>query len=813
MTTYTFKPKSSTASDNWDDPTIWSTGVVPNSPDADTVFPTITTLSTGQIYLSYVSVMASEAFVVRSIQIQNNALEILGSLTATTSIALQSGSVVYMHGGTFKGGSITNDGIVLGSGSISASSILNDTEIDGDGLTIQAGSLTNKGSLRTDENNFSINVTPGGFTNLAGSTLTGGDYSASSGSVLSLNVGSVISTDAASIELNYGGTIQSFDPLKAQYVSLTSSLQTIAPTGSLTITVSPNSEASQAYAFGALKVAGSVTLGTPPDFGGGRGTSASIGASQLTVAPGGLVTGAGTISGPIDNEGTIRSGFGINPTSSSYGGSSPLVLNGPVSGNGTLEISAGAYFTINPGLVGAYSAVYKSSIELTGAASGAVKFDNGVGTLILDAPATFSGTIAPSAGDVIMLDNTALGAITGKTYNGNAAGGILTLQEGTASQSLTFVGHYTVDSFALFSGPQTLSSDPPSVDIIVGNPVCFATGVLIRTVAGDRAVEDLRIGDLVVNAAGAHRPISWLAHRTVDCRRHPRPHEAQPVRVRAHAFATGRPARDLLLSPGHAICVDLLGEVLIPACALVNGTTVVQEQVDTVTYWHVELEGGHDILLAENLPCESYLEMGNRGFFAEAEATALHAVPDARAITHADFCRPFHQEGPVVAFVRDRLSARAPDLGWTLSLDPLADLHLVVDGRRIDPELQGLSARFLVPAGAKDVWLVSDTSVPAQVGVAADLRQLGVCVGTLVFDEGFETPQMILASDPRLCVGFHHVEEGPQRWTAGRARLPAKLWDSCRSSFFLRVELTRPALPRWMVPAAAIRNEASKLAG
>ena len=348
-----------------------------------------------------------------------------------------------------------------------------------------------------------------------------------------------------------------------------------------------------------------------------------------------------------------------------------------------------------------------------------------------------------------------------------------------------------------------------------GFVTCFAAGTRISIARGgaivEIAVETLTVGDFVVTASGAHRPIRWLGHRTVDCRRHTRPLEAQPVRITAHALGPNRPAHDLRVSPGHAICVDLLGEVLIPAGALINGSTIVQQEVDTVTYWHVELEGGHDILLAENLPCESYIEMGNRAFFAEAEATALHASPDAREITHADFCRPFHKDGPVVALVRDRLAARAPDLGWTLAHEPLADLHLVADGRRIDPEAVGLAARFLVPADADDVWLVSDTSVPAEIGVAPDLRQLGVCVGALVVDDGFGTPRTIPADDPRLCVGFHHVEEGPQRWTAGRTRLPANLWEECRGSFFLRVELTRPALPKWVLAGAPSRYDEARV--
>ena len=330
--------------------------------------------------------------------------------------------------------------------------------------------------------------------------------------------------------------------------------------------------------------------------------------------------------------------------------------------------------------------------------------------------------------------------------------------------------------------------------------VCFASGTRIKTTRGEIPVEMLETGESVICSSGAVRPIVWIGQRTIDCARHPRLNEVLPVRVATHAFGENRPTRDLLLSPGHALCIDVVGEVLIPASSLINGTTITQEVVDTVTYWHVELEGGHDILLAENLPAESYLDMGNRDFFAEGEVVVLDASPDAAPSTHADFCRPFHAAGPVVDFIRERLAAQASRLGWTVVENPLADLHLLVDGARIEPVVEGLSVRFLVPATAKTVWLMSNTAVPALNGGGADLRTLGVCVGRLVFDEGLGTPQVVLADDARLCTGFYHIEEGPQRWTAGRARLPAELWAGCRGSFFLRVELVRPALPRWLPP-------------
>ena len=89
--------------------------------------------------------------------------------------------------------------------------------------------------------------------------------------------------------------------------------------------------------------------------------------------------------------------------------------------------------------------------------------------------------------------------------------------------------------------------------------VCFCSGTLIRTVRGDVAVEHLAVGDLATTAQGEPRSIRWLGHRRIDCRRHLRPHEVMPVRISAHAFGENRPSRDLFVSPGHSLCVDVVG--------------------------------------------------------------------------------------------------------------------------------------------------------------------------------------------------------------------------------------------------------------
>ena len=171
-------------------------------------------------------------------------------------------------------------------------------------------------------------------------------------------------------------------------------------------------------------------------------------------------------------------------------------------------------------------------------------------------------------------------------------------------------------------------------DGIVGSPTtdtttsvaivpCFAAGTRIATPGGAMPVERLREGDVVLTVSGKTQPIQWIGHRTLDCNRHLSPERVKPIRIAPHAFGENRPKRGLLLSPDHSVFVE---DVLIPIKHLINGTTVTQIEVATVTYYHIELPR-HDVVLAEGLPAETYLETGAR-FAFENGGGALQLHPD-----------------------------------------------------------------------------------------------------------------------------------------------------------------------------------------
>ncbi|MFN6264765.1 MAG: Hint domain-containing protein, partial [Alphaproteobacteria bacterium] len=135
-----------------------------------------------------------------------------------------------------------------------------------------------------------------------------------------------------------------------------------------------------------------------------------------------------------------------------------------------------------------------------------------------------------------------------------------------------------------------------------------------------------------------------------------------PILIKAGALADGLPARDLRVSPDHAIEVD---GYLIPAKHLVNGTSIVQEAwCQRVSYFHLELEA-HGLLLSEGLWSESYLDDGNRHAFNNAGLTGLFLDFEAeRSAGQYDrqACLPVLREGLALDLLHGRLALRGEGL-------------------------------------------------------------------------------------------------------------------------------------------------------
>jgi hypothetical protein len=192
---------------------------------------------------------------------------------------------------------------------------------------------------------------------------------------------------------------------------------------------------------------------------------------------------------------------------------------------------------------------------------------------------------------------------------------------------------------------------------------------------------------------------------------------------------------------------------------------------DRVEYWHVELDA-HDILLAEGLPAESYLDCGNRTAFANGGAF-VEAHPDFLPKHWRETCLPLVKEGPLVARTKARLIGRLLEEGFEIAHEP--DAHLVVDGRRVEPSRSSQTRlTFDLPQSARQVTLKSLTFVPAHtVAESTDLRALGLCVSNIQFDG----EAIALDDDAQCASGWHAAELSggrfAHRWTTGATQLPA----------------------------------------
>ncbi|ALG73478.1 hypothetical protein VY88_21735 [Azospirillum thiophilum] len=193
-------------------------------------------------------------------------------------------------------------------------------------------------------------------------------------------------------------------------------------------------------------------------------------------------------------------------------------------------------------------------------------------------------------------------------------------------------------------------------------PTCVLRGTYVRSMFGDVAVESLKIGDLVKSSTrGEFRPIRWIGRRvlagsSLDTEQLRQVH--LPVRIMRDAIAPGLPARDLYLSPAHALLIGAYG---VSARLLINGSSIRQvDEMEEIEYFHIELDS-HDGMFAEGLPVETYFEADNRQAYDNAaEYEALYPGDDPRI---QEPCAKIDIPLATLDRIRANLTERAEQMG------------------------------------------------------------------------------------------------------------------------------------------------------
>ncbi|NHN85848.1 hypothetical protein GOB93_14530 [Acetobacter musti] len=402
-------------------------------------------------------------------------------------------------------------------------------------------------------------------------------------------------------------------------------------------------------------------------------------AIHTTISTGGVMD---VLSGGSASN-VVLSGGGLTlETGALYSGTltfAPLAANTPYASN----ITTGSVLTASMAMI--------TSLTISG-------FD-ATGSVVNISPAMPTPTWVSTVSSIVISDL----AFSATSPDTGLIGpdGTLTVTEGSETVSLHLSGTFGSE-FYFQMAPDG------GTEITYGVP-CYCPGTLIATPDGERPVQDLAIGDLVLTASGKARPIRWIGRRSYDGRFARGNPDIMPVMIRPGALGDGLPRRTLTISPLHAMALD---NTLVPARLLLNGTSIVQmQQTDHIDYIHIELET-HDIILAEGAPSETFVDDGSRNMFHNAEefgALYPDAPPARDTETSGRFCLPRIEDGPALEALRTRLAGIGQTLAAGYTVRGFTDIAgpATVEGWVRCDALPDEPRNLLIRCGGRDIGIVT----------------------------------------------------------------------------------------------------------
>ena len=369
--------------------------------------------------------------------------------------------------------------------------------LDASGATLAVGGSTGlDGTLAVEAGTLSLAGTLlGGTLDPAGGTLS---YAGGTLDGVTLVGPLDLSADSASVTIVDGLTQTGASPAQILDTGANSDLsyadsETLAST---VITLGGNSgNYSYLYLTGTLALASTSTLditgrayleGNELD---NKGTITDATAGAYVAGGFGTLLNEGTVTLSDGTSNSLADTLTNTGTISVTGTGTSLYAN-TFENSGTVTIASDGLFE-----------VATSTISL-----GTITFADDTGTLRLDdITGGYTGTLSEfRQGDLVELGGS------GQTLT--KSGDTLDVdQNGGAVDSFTLAGFdYTGDTFSLVT-------DPNGYQAITTNAPCFARGTRILTAQGERPVETLQVGDLVVTLCGQGavlKSVRWIGHRS-----------------------------------------------------------------------------------------------------------------------------------------------------------------------------------------------------------------------------------------------------------------------------------------------------------
>ncbi len=272
----------------------------------------------------------------------------------------------------------------------------------------------------------------------------------------------------------------------------------------------------------------------------------------------------------------------------------------------TMQVNPGVLNSIRIGVADVSDSVYDSNLLIAGDSiqTELVAIEDNVtvgvgGTKTIDA---LANDIAPNSSVLTITQINGVNVVAGQsvqlaqgqtaTLNAN---GTITISTDTDVEETNFT--YTVED--------TTTGNTDVGFVTVNTVPCFVAGTLIQTPYGERPVEELTPGDMVLTQDDGPQPLRWIGSREVAAIG-----KLAPIRIRAGTFGSHR---ELMVSPQHRVLIrdslaDLLfgdAEVLVAAKDLVNDHSVRRIEGGQITYVHL-LFDRHQVVFSEGLPTESF---------------------------------------------------------------------------------------------------------------------------------------------------------------------------------------------------------------
>ncbi|NKX74607.1 hypothetical protein HGG73_10585 [Rhodobacteraceae bacterium R_SAG3] len=226
--------------------------------------------------------------------------------------------------------------------------------------------------------------------------------------------------------------------------------------------------------------------------------------------------------------------------------------------------------------------------------------------------------------------------------------------------------HMGGDTLTIRNGGTAVSADKLNAETT--GVICFTKGTMIMTITGERPVEELRTGDLVLTSDAGFQPLRWIGNRRLSAAQLEQSPNLRPIRIRRGALGSDLPTRDLILSPQHRVLIATpavermfgTSEILVAVKHLteLEGIDVI-EDAPGVDYWHFLMDR-HQVVFSNGARTET-LYTGSEALKAvgpDGRLEILALFPELRTETAIDSSAGFSSARMIASGARGRRLAQ-----------------------------------------------------------------------------------------------------------------------------------------------------------